>query len=239
MSGRLLSEKIIELGKKMSNKKIVLFGGDHELLEITKFYFEEDGGREIVAITMDREFIQETSMLGVDVVPFDKIESTYPKDSFEIFVALSYSGVNNNRRRVCEKVASLGYTMPSYVSSKATVFSTFVHGYNCFILENNTIQPFARIGNGVTLWSGNHIGHHSVINDFCFISSHVVISGAVNVGESTFIGVNSTINDSLKIGKECIIGSGALVRKDIDDFAVLSANPAKISKIQSYHLSSF
>ena len=50
-------------------------------------------------------------------------------------------------------------------------------GDNCFILEDNTVQPFVTIGNNVTLWSGNHIGHDSVIEDDCFISSHVVVSG--------------------------------------------------------------
>ena len=50
-------------------------------------------------------------------------------------------------------------------------------GENCFIFEDNTIQPFVKIGDDVVLWSGNHIGHHAEIGDHCFISSHVVISG--------------------------------------------------------------
>jgi acyl-[acyl carrier protein]--UDP-N-acetylglucosamine O-acyltransferase len=51
-----------------------------------------------------------------------------------------------------------------------------------FVLEDNTIQPGVRIGDDVTLWSGNHIGHDSVIADHCFISSHVVVSGWVRIG---------------------------------------------------------
>jgi NDP-sugar pyrophosphorylase family protein len=47
-------------------------------------------------------------------------------------------------------------------------------GENCLVLEDNTIQPFASIGRNVTLWSGNHIGHHAQIRDHCFIASHVV-----------------------------------------------------------------
>ena len=50
-------------------------------------------------------------------------------------------------------------------------------GDNCFIFEDNTVQPFVTLGNNLVLWSGNHIGHHSTLRDHCFISSHVVISG--------------------------------------------------------------
>ena len=77
---------------------------------------------------------------------------------------------------------SLGYELVSYVSSRCSFLSQYPPGDNCFILEDNTVQPFVRIGSNVTLWSGNHIGHDSVIGDHCFISSHVVVSGHVSIG---------------------------------------------------------
>ena len=60
----------------------------------------------------------------------------------------------------------------------ATTWSDLDVGENTFVFEYNVIQPFVKIGNNVVLWSGNHIGHHVVIADHCFITSHVVISGA-------------------------------------------------------------
>ena len=92
-------------------------------------------------------------------------------------------------------------------------------GENCFILEDNTIQPFTSVGNNTILWSGNHIGHHSKIGNNCFISSHVVISGNCIVGDNTFISVNSSIADRTNIGKSCFIGMGVNITKDIDDEA--------------------
>ena len=130
--------------------------------------------------------------------------------------------MNALRRQKCIDVRNRGYALASYVSPRATTFSTLVYGWNCFILEDNTIQPFATIGNGVTLWSGNHIGHHSRIGDFVFVSSHVVVSGGVTIGEQTFVGVNSTLNDHIAIGARCIIGSGSLVASDLSDESVVS-----------------
>jgi carbonic anhydrase/acetyltransferase-like protein (isoleucine patch superfamily) len=89
------------------------------------------------------------------------------------------------------------------------------------------------IGNNVTLWSGNHIGHHSVIKDNNFISSHVVVSGGVTVNESCFIGVNATLRDHISIGKNNIIGAGAVIMTDTDDAAVYIADKTDPKKITS------
>lgn len=70
------------------------------------------------------------------------------------------------------------------ISSTAKVWPGTPIGDNCFIMENNVIQPFAQIGNDVTIWGGSIIGHGSVIKDHCFVAAHVVISGAVGQTQS-------------------------------------------------------
>ena len=111
---------------------------------------------------------------------------------------------------------ALGYTLASYVSSHATVLNQGHIGENCFIFEDNTIQPFVRIGNNVTLWSGNHIGHHSTIQDHVFVASHVVVSGGVTIGAQCFIGVNATLRDHITVGDRCVVGAGVLLLADAE-----------------------
>jgi UDP-3-O-[3-hydroxymyristoyl] glucosamine N-acyltransferase len=94
------------------------------------------------------------------------------------------------------------------------VFPGFEPRENCFILEDNTIQPFASIGDNVTLWSGNHIGNHAIIENDVFMASQVVVSDGVRIGQGSFVGVNVTIRDHVSIGKQCIFGAVALVLKD-------------------------
>jgi UDP-3-O-[3-hydroxymyristoyl] glucosamine N-acyltransferase len=109
-------------------------------------------------------------------------------------------------------------------------------GENCFIFEDNTIQPFVKVGNNVVLWSGNHIGHNSTIQDHCFLSSHVVISGFCDVGEYSFLGVNSTVINNISIGKNCFVGAGVLIQKDVPPGSVLQAISTEISKVRSLRL---
>src|SRR5687768_13894092 len=156
-------------------KPVILFGiGEHA--EVAHFYFQHDTDRKVKAFTVDQGYIKENSWQGLPVVPFETIADHFPPDAYDMFVAIGYNQVNKVRREKYLAAKEKGYALPGYVSSRATIWSKDI-GDNCFILEDNTIQPFVRIGNNVTLWSGNHIGHHSVIEDHCFVTSQVVISG--------------------------------------------------------------
>ena len=153
-----------------------------------------------------------------------------------MLIALSYASINAHRAEKYRAAKDRGYTLVSYISSRATTFPGLQVGDNCFVLEDNTIQPFVTIGNNVTLWSGNHIGHHSRIEDNCFIDSHVVVSGGVTIGRNCFLGVNVTLRDHITLGRNCVIGAGALIVKDTEDNGVYIDSPAEKSRVPSNRL---
>ena len=106
--------------------------------------------------------IEEFHRTGADaVVAFEEVAQRYPPREYAFFVAISYSKLNAVRREKYQAAKILGYRLASYVSSRATVLNDGRIGENCFILEDNTIQPFVTIGHNVTFWSGNHVGHRS------------------------------------------------------------------------------
>lgn len=195
--------------------KIIIFGIS-DAAELAHFYFNNDTNHQVEAFTVDANFMPEIrEFCGLPIVPFEEVSTLYPPNEYAFFVALGYSKLNQNRKDKYIAAKNFGYKLVSYISSKATVLNDGKIGENCFILEDNTIQPFVTIGNNVTLWSGNHIGHHSCINDHCFITSHVVVSGRVQIGHSCFVGVNATLRDKIKVGEKCIIGAGARILTDI------------------------
>ena len=175
----------------MNEKPLIVFGIG-ELAEVAAYYYEAETGPRIAAFTVDGAHLKEPVFLGRPVVPFEEIATRYAVDAHDFFVAVGYSGINGLREQKCEAARALGYALTSFVSPRANIARNATHGWNCFILEDNTIQPFVSIGNGVTLWSGNHIGHHARIGHFAFISSHVVVSGGVKIGARSFVGVNAS-----------------------------------------------
>src|SRR4051812_6372075 len=214
---------------------LVIFGTG-QIGELAEFYFTHDSSHKVVGFTVDGAHLGEDRFLGKPVVPFESVTTVFAPDAVSFFVAVSYAKINALR---AEKVAAAkghGYNLASYLSSRATVFPGFELQENCFILEDNTIQPFARIGANVTLWSGNHIGHHTIIEDDVFMASHVVVSGGVRVGQGSFIGVNVTLRDHITIGKKCVVGAGALVLTDQPDFSVLAPRETERSAVPSNRL---
>lgn len=218
--------------------EIVIFGtGD--FAQIAHAYLTEDSPYTIVAFTIDTERMADPHVAGLSVVPFDRITSEFPPERYKMFVAVGYSKVNRARAGVYERCKGLGYELISYVSSRAMRTGPVTMGDNCFIFESNVLQPFVRIGNDVVMWSGNHVGHHSTIEDHCFIASHAVISSRVTVRRSTFIGVNATIRDGVTIAPECVIGAGALIMRDTVPGGVYAVHGTEPGAVKSWELRRF
>lgn len=216
-------------------KPLIIFGAG-DIAQLAHFYFSTDSDYEVVAFTVDASYRNQNSFCDLPVVPFEEVASSYSPQTHSLFVALSYSKLNQLRKEKYIAAKEAGYPIASYVSSRASVLNGEKIGENCFILEDNTIQPFVTIGNNVTLWSGNHIGHHSIISDHCFIASHVVVSGGVEIGECSFIGVNVTLRDHIKIGERCVIGAGALLLADAEPEGVYVGPGTERAKIPSSRL---
>lgn len=217
--------------------KVVIFG-IQDFASLAHFYLNEDSPHEVAAFTVTKEYLPaEANFEGLPVVPFEDLEKLYPPKEFAFFAPMSHRKMNKLREVIYTQAEDKGYRFISYVSSKATVFSNVEIGKNCFILEDNTIQPFVTIGNNVVLWSGNHIGHHSVIKDHVLFTSHIVLSGHCVVEPYCFFGVNATLRDGLHFAEGSLIAMGACVTKDTEPWGVYTGVPAKKGEKLSKDLS--
>ncbi len=216
-------------------KPLVIFGSG-DIAQLAHYYFSTDSDHEVVAFTVDAAYIQDTTFCELPVVPFENVAALYPPDQYDFFVALSYSKLNAIRKEKYLAAKALGYRLTNYISSRASVLNQGAIGDNCFIFEDNTIQPFVKLGSNITLWSGNHIGHHSVIKDHTFIASHVVVSGGVEIGEQCFIGVNATLRDHIKIGDKCVLGAGTLLLADAEPEGVYIGTATERAQVPSTRL---
>ena len=219
----------------MSSSELIIFGAG-DIAQLACHYFRTDSPLKPKAFTVDGAYVKENHFEGLPVVPFEELESRFAPQEHRCFVALSYSGLNSIRRSKFEACRAKGYGAASYISSRASVLTQLPIGDNAFILEDNTVQPFVRIGHNVTLWSGNHIGHHSTVGDHVFISSHVVVSGGVSIGEQCFIGVNATLRDHITLGERCVIGAGALLLSDAEAEGVYLGSGTERSRVPSSRL---
>ncbi|MBS1517279.1 MAG: acetyltransferase [Bacteroidetes bacterium] len=197
----------------MKIKKVVIIGNTSNA-RLAKYFFTIDSEYEPAAFSVDSQYIKGNEFEGLPVTPFEDLEKNYPPSEYEAFVAVGYTNMNKIREELYNKCREKGYTMANYISSRCSFLTQYPTGDNCFILEDNTIQPFVKIGSNVVLWSGNHIGHDVTIEDHNFITSQVVVSGFVTIKRNCFLGVNATIRDGITIAPETLIAAGAIIMKD-------------------------
>jgi sugar O-acyltransferase (sialic acid O-acetyltransferase NeuD family) len=232
----LATDAIVRQGSiRLKTRQIIVFGAG-EIAELADFYFTHDSDYEVAGFTVDGAYLDRTEFRGRPIVPFEQVAEKFPPERYGLFVAVSYARLNAVRAAKVAAARAGGYQLVSYLSSRATVFPGFDLKENCFILEDNTIQPFAAVGANVTLWSGNHIGHHAIIEDDVFLASQVVVSGGVRIGQGSFVGVNVTIRDHVTVGKQCVLGAGALVLENQPDFSVVAPRGSERSAVPSHRL---
>jgi len=201
--------------------------GAGEMAQIACEYFTHDGGREVVAFSVERDYLPAPSLAGRPIVPYETLEHVYPPSVVDLFVAIPATRLNRLRTRFYLDARRRGYRFASYVSSRAFVWRNAQVGENCFIFEGNVIQPFVRIGDNCILWSGNHLGHRTVVHDHVFMASHAVVSGYCEIGQASFVGVNATFNDGVKVAPDTLVGAGALVTRDTEPGRIYVGSPAR------------
>lgn len=206
---------------------LIIFG-NREIASLARYYFENDSSHRVVAFTVDDAFIDEDSFEGLPVVPFGEVQGRFPPSSHGMHVALSYQGLNRLREEKYRQAREAGYALASYVCTKSVTWPDIPIGDNCFILENQTIQPMVEIGNNVMIWSGNHIGHGCILRDHVYIASHVCLSGHCDIGERSFLGVNATLKDFTRVGSDCFVAMDASVSSDLPDGAVALGSGATV-----------
>lgn len=89
------------------------------------------------------------------------------------------------------------------------------------VLEDNTI-----------MLANSFLGHDSTLKRFAHVASNATIGANVVVGKGTHIGTNCTIREKVSISDFCLVGSGSVVLKDIEENSVVAGNPARVLRIK-------
>ena len=115
-------------------------------------------------------------------------------------------------------------------------------GKNCNIGQNVVISPSVKIGNNVKIQNNVSVYTGVICEDDVFLGPSMVFTNVINprsgvirrdeymkttVKKGASIGANATIVCGNNIGKYAFIGAGAVVTKDVPDYALMVGNPAK------------
>ncbi len=214
----------------MNHKKLVIVGCG-EFGEIARHYFERYTEYRVVAYAAEERFIAQPTVEGLEIVPFEKLRSTFPPDEFFLFIAITFTSLNRIRARLYREAKALGYRFANFISPNAFIWTNESIGENVFIFEGNVVQRGSTISDNVILWSGNHLGHRCIIDSDVYVSSHVVVSGYTRIGARSFLGVNSCFADRINVGEDCYIAMGTVINNDCEANSIYQGNPGTRSRV--------
>ncbi|WP_030731600.1 acyltransferase [Streptomyces sp. NRRL F-2890] len=116
----------------------------------------------------------------------------------------------------------------SYVAAHAYLTGTLTTGADC------TFNPFTTVRGTVTLGEAVRIGAHTSLLGFNHstaperrIHQQATTSRGITIGDDVWIGSQVVILDGVTIGDHCVIGAGAVVTRDVPDWAMVGGNPAR------------
>lgn len=141
-------------------------------------------------------------------------------------------GKNAVRQKILKYVGSLGYETPNFIHKSAIIHdSVKIEDKGVYILAGTTIMPFVTIKNYCMISVGANIIHHTILEKGCFISNGVNLGASIYAEENAYIGMGATVMTGVKkLGKNCLVGAGSVVIKDVEDNAVVAGVPAKVIK---------
>lgn len=130
------------------------------------------------------------------------------------------------RKHYAEIIANKGGKFINIIHSSALVSPVATIGEGCAIGPFTTISPNVTIGNHVMIQSFDDFGHDACIGDYASIESYVFLGGYASVGELTTMHTKSSVIPHKSVGKECVVGFGSVVMRNVPDGVHVFGNPA-------------
>ncbi len=129
-------------------------------------------------------------------------------------------------KRIHDRLARAGFSLPRLASSKALVRKGVEVGDGALIMPFAFADVGVRIGNGVVVGQMVSIGHHCDIKDFVVFSGGAVLNARLTIGEGAFIGMGATVFASL--GNYAKVAPGTVVLQPVPDHHFAFGNPMRV-----------
>jgi len=198
--------------------------------EVYFHYLKYDGNINIVGFLDD----DESKSTNLEVPIIAKMRELEKLSSLNVSNVYCPLGDNKLRVELLKKALSIGLEVPNFLHSSSIIPNNCAMGKGVYVLPGSIIMPYVTIKNFCMISMGVKIAHHTVLDDGVFISTGANVGASIHINENAFLGIGCTVMTGVSsIGKNAIIGAGAVVIKDVPDNAVVAGVPARVIKFSN------
>lgn len=221
MTVKLIKECVI-IGSGGFGREVLFLLQDINKSETQNTYYR------ILGFCNNEQVTYGTECNGVKILgdEIEVLKTYYNKTGQKLNVFLGIGNINL-KKKIVDKIKDLA-EFPTIVHPNVILDSlTTKIGQGCIITANNIITCNIILKDFITCNLSCTIGHDCIIENYSILSPGVNLSGNCYIGEGVYLGTNSTILEKKTIGKNSIVGAGAVVTKDVPENCVFVGNPAK------------
>jgi sugar O-acyltransferase (sialic acid O-acetyltransferase NeuD family) len=121
-----------------------------------------------------------------------------------------------------------GFQLCTIIHPSAVICPDVRIGAGTVVFAGAVVQTGSQIGDNVVVNTCASIDHDCRIGDGAQLAPQVALGGRASIGGLSFVGIGATVINGIVIGRNCVIGAGAVVVRDIPDHSVAFGVPARV-----------
>lgn len=139
-------------------------------------------------------------------------------------------GDNQTRRTVFERALTAGAVPLTLIHPSAILSPQASVGQGCLIFPRVVVNGGSHIGDNVILNTGAIIEHDNLVEAHANICPGTVTSGRVRILEGAYLGTGTVVLPDISIGREAVVGAGAVVTASVPDKKTVAGIPARSTR---------
>jgi UDP-perosamine 4-acetyltransferase len=187
------------------------------------------GGWDVVGLLDADPALTGTRLSGVPVLGGDELlQPQYHGGVLHAFIGLGGASDTRPKRRLYERVTSVGYDVVSAIHPSAVVSPFARLGAGATIGPLAVVGPDATLGENVIVNTGAIVEHDCRVGDHVHVAIGARLASGVIVEDDVHVGAGATILQGLHVGVGSVIGAGAVVVGDVGPGVVVAGVPAAL-----------
>jgi sugar O-acyltransferase (sialic acid O-acetyltransferase NeuD family) len=177
----------------------------------------------VIGLLDDNAGLHGSQLSGIDVLGGTHLAAEHDA------LLLVCVGSGAARRRIVRQLLALGVDDERFgtlVDASVRVPESCAVGVGSILLAGTVLTADVSVGKHVVLMPHVTVTHDNVLEDFTTMASGVCLGGGVVVGEASYLGMNASVRQSVRIGAGAVIGMGSVVLHDVPDDETWAGVPA-------------